>query len=141
MNEQRYLIFRIGGEEYALALAGAAELMELPTVYPLPKAPAYYLGVVNVHNRPVPVLDLALMRGSAPSGGRRDILAIGGKDVNLALLVDGSIDIASGDFPVEPATDGDCAAEKQLMLDAEAIKLIEPESLLDKLEKEMNNFS
>ncbi|HET6419422.1 MAG TPA: chemotaxis protein CheW [Geobacteraceae bacterium] len=140
MNEQRYLIFGIGGEKYALAFGCTAEIMELPTVYPLPKAPVYYLGIVNVHNRPVPVLDLALMRGSAPSGGRREILVIGGKDVNLALLADGAIDIASGDFPVEPVTDSDCTAEKQLMLDTAAIKLIEPESLLDKLEKDMNNF-
>ncbi len=140
MNEERYLIFEIGQEKYALAIGDAAELMELPTVYPIPKAPYYYLGMINVHNRPVPVIDLARKNGNASSeGGSGEILVLGGKNTNLALLVDRVIDIASGRFPVETETGGDCVAEKKLMLADAAIKLIEPELLLEILEKEMNS--
>ncbi len=140
MNEDRYLIFEIEKEKYALALGEAVEIMELPTVYPLPKAPHYYRGMVNVHNRPVPVMDLALMRGNASPGEGREILVLNGKNTNLALLVDGVTDIASGDFCVESATDCDCVAEKRLMLADAAIKLIETESLLEILENEMNSL-
>ncbi len=143
MNEERYLIFEIGKEKYAFALAGAAEIMELPTVYPLPKAPDYYRGIANVHNRPVPVLDLALMRrgNASPSPGRgREILVLGGKNTNLALLVDGVIDIVSGDFPVETDADGDFVAKKKLILTDTALRLIETEPLLEMLENEMNSL-
>lgn len=138
MIEERYLIFEIGKERFAIALADAAEIMELPAVYPLPKAPFYYRGMINVHNRPVPLLDLALKRGNEPSEKCGEVLVIGGKNVNLALLVDRVVDIVAGAFPVEAATDGDCLAEKRLILADTEIKLIEPERLLQILELEMN---
>ncbi len=139
MNKERYLIFEIGKEKYAMVLGSAAEIMALPTVYPLAKAPHYYRGMINVHNRPVPVLDLAAMRGDVLSEGR-EILVLGGKDTNLALLVERVIDIVTGDYPVEPATEHDCLANKKLKLTDEAMNLIETEKLLEVLEKEMNSL-
>lgn len=138
MKESRYLIFEAGKERYALALGDVIEIMDLPTVYPIPKAPYYYRGMINVHNRPVPVLDMQLKYGSESSEGAAQILVLGGKGANLALLVDRVSDIVSGDFQVEDADEGECGGGKKLVLADDVIKLIDPERLLEMLENELN---
>jgi len=139
MNESRYLIFEVAEERYALALDDVIEIMDLPTVYPIPKAPYYYRGMVNVHNRPVPVLDLQLKFRQKSTERSGQILVLGGKGANLALLVDRVADIAPGDFSVEAAKEVECRAEKKLVSADGVIKLIEPERLLEMLERELKS--
>lgn len=138
MNESRYLIFEVANGRYALALGDVIEIMDLPTVFPIPKVPSYYRGMINVHNRPVPVLDLQLKFWNKSSEGAGQILVLGGKGANLALLVDRVADIVSGDFQVEAADEGECGWRKKLVLADDVIKLIDPEKLLEMLEYELN---
>jgi len=65
--ESRYLVFDVGGERYALILQDVEEIMELPEIHPLPRAPSYYSGVMNCHSMPVPILDLAVFLKKNPS--------------------------------------------------------------------------
>lgn len=78
---------RLGEEHYALPVEGVLEVVELGDVVPVPGAPAWVLGVRNVHGQVVPVVDpapllLAERRGPHPrvviaeNGGRRAGLAV-----------------------------------------------------------------
>ncbi len=51
--------FRIGSLALMIPYAEGSELTDLPTVYRLPNAPAWMLGMANLHGMLVPVFDLA----------------------------------------------------------------------------------
>ena len=53
--------FRIGQMRLLAPFTTASELVEMPTVYPLPRMPANLLGLVNLHGRILPVFDLAAL--------------------------------------------------------------------------------
>lgn len=52
------LVFRLGGERYALGLESVERVFRAVAVTPLPQAPECILGVVNVQGRIVPVFNL-----------------------------------------------------------------------------------
>jgi purine-binding chemotaxis protein CheW len=52
------LVFEIGGVRYALPTSDVSELARAVTIVPLPKAPPIVEGIINVHGRVVPVLDI-----------------------------------------------------------------------------------
>ena len=53
--------FRIGDMRLVAPFIASSELVEMPTVYPLPRMPANLLGLVNLHGRILPVFDLAAL--------------------------------------------------------------------------------
>ena len=138
MSDGRYLIFEVTGQKYALAVEDVAEIMNPPALYPLPKAPAYYRGLMNCHGRPITVLDLATLYKRVPQDKEGKILVLGGKKVNLALLVQRVIGIVSGLHSAEQEDGGDYGVETSLSGDDGAVRLIEPEKLLERLEAEIN---
>ncbi len=138
MSDRRYLIFEIRGEKYALVLEDVEEIMDPPVIYPMPKAPYYYRGVMNCHGRPMPVLDLGSLYKGDASCGTGKILVLDRKAANLAFLVDRVIHIVSGHLVINPAPCCDCGIEKSLMVADDPAKLIVPEKLVETLEQEMN---
>lgn len=138
MSERRYLIFEISGENHALLLEHVAEIMDPATWYPIPRVPRYYRGVMNCHGRPTPVLDLALLFRGKPVAAAGKVLVLAGKTANLALLVDDVINIVSGHFTVEPATGGVYGIGASILIGGVAVKIIEPEKLIEVLEAEIN---
>jgi purine-binding chemotaxis protein CheW len=52
------LVFELGGFRYALPTSDVSELARAVTMVPLPKAPPIVEGIINVHGRVVPVLDI-----------------------------------------------------------------------------------
>lgn len=54
----RLVVFSIDGQRYALPLSAAERVLPMVAVSPLPQAPAVALGVVNLHGKVVPVLDI-----------------------------------------------------------------------------------
>src|ERR1700752_5202053 len=52
------LIFELGSQRYGLPTADVRELVRAVTITPLPEAPAFIEGVVNVRGRILPVLDI-----------------------------------------------------------------------------------
>ena len=138
MTDGRYLVFAVTDQKYALAVEDVAEIMNLPALYPLPKAPAYYRGLMNCHGRPIPVLDLATLYKRVPLDKGGKILVLEGKTVTLALLVQRVIGIVSGLHSAEQEDGGDYGVETSLSGDDGTIRLIEPEKLLERLEAEIN---
>ena len=138
MGIAKYLIFEIQRELYASVLGNVAEIMDPPSIYPLPKVPRYYKGVMNCHGRPVTVVDLSLICKDVPSSSPGKIIVLNGKAANLALLVDNVANIITGDFPSEEPTGEESGVEKVITTTDGAIKVIEPEKLLKMLEEEVN---
>jgi chemotaxis signal transduction protein len=134
--ENRYLVFDVGGERYTLNLQDVEEIMELPDIHPLPRAPSYYSGIMNCHSMPVPILDLAvfLKKVSSPPGEK--ILVLNRKIANLALRVHAVKGIAAGIVTEETdIADVDSIEKTLLVADGEA-KLLVSERLLLRLEQE-----
>lgn len=54
-----YLVFAVGGVEYALPLLGVQEMVPVDTLEALPDAPAALGGTLSLRGETVPVVDLA----------------------------------------------------------------------------------
>jgi len=82
--------FRIGHMRLLAPFAIASELTEMPNVYPLPRAPANLLGLVNMHGRIVPLFDLAaLFETQHLPREKRMLLRFGHDDSAFGIVIDG----------------------------------------------------
>ncbi|MBL8725707.1 MAG: purine-binding chemotaxis protein CheW [Planctomycetes bacterium] len=54
----RYLSFRLGGEEYGIAILKVREIIGMVDVTPLPRTPDFVRGVINLRGKIIPVVDL-----------------------------------------------------------------------------------
>ncbi|WP_243369860.1 chemotaxis protein CheW [Geotalea sp. SG265] len=141
MSEQkasRFLLFTITGSTYAIDLHQLAEVVELPPLSPIPRAPAHFVGAMNSHGTIKPVLDLSLMvkRGSYSPGGK--VLVLEDRLANLAILVDGVLSIASVEaMEREPASDDELS--DWIFTDGtQTIGLLALDRLLQRLEATIN---
>jgi len=94
------VIFRIGGEEFAIDIGLTKEIVTMRPITPIPETEDYVLGVMNLRGNLVPVLDLRkrLRAGSdsaASARGQADIRIIiarvDGKQTGL--VVDGASEV------------------------------------------------
>ena len=53
----RLVVFRVDGTRYAVSLSAVERAYAMATVSPLPGAPPAVLGMINLHGRPVAVVD------------------------------------------------------------------------------------
>jgi len=60
------LVFEIDGVRYALPTSDVSEVAPAVTMVPLPHAPPIVEGIINVHGRVVPVLDIRTRFGRPP---------------------------------------------------------------------------
>lgn len=58
VNRHQYLSFGLQGEAYCLDILMVHEIRALEKVKPIPNAPAYMLGVINLRGQVIPVIDL-----------------------------------------------------------------------------------
>ncbi len=54
----QFLTFRVGGEEYGIEILKVQEIKGLTTITPIPNAPPYVSGVMNLRGSVVPVMEL-----------------------------------------------------------------------------------
>jgi purine-binding chemotaxis protein CheW len=93
-------IFELDDGRYGIPLSDTREVFRLPTISPLPKAPAVIEGIVNIRGRIVPVFDLRRRFGlaeKAPHPAEHLLLAAAGSRA-VAMRVDrvlGAADIAA----------------------------------------------
>ena len=84
------LEFRLAQERYALEARYVREVCPLKSLTELPGTPPFWLGIVNVRGRIVPVLDLKKFF-DLPEEGLTDlhrIVLVQGNDLELGLLAD-----------------------------------------------------
>jgi purine-binding chemotaxis protein CheW len=59
-TEGKYLTFSLAGEEYGIGILKVKEIIGMMTITPVPQAPDFVKGVINLRGKVIPVLDLRL---------------------------------------------------------------------------------
>ena len=59
-DQQQFLTFRLGGEEYGVGILTVQEIRGWSSVTKVPHTPAWLLGVVNLRGVVVPIIDLRI---------------------------------------------------------------------------------
>jgi chemotaxis signal transduction protein len=82
--------FQVGGQTFAVEVGYVREVVRLPEIAPLPKAPPLIEGLVDLRGHLIPVLDLArlLGRGRADSGGEARVVVVEERGLVFGLWVD-----------------------------------------------------
>lgn len=57
-NENKFLSFKLGAEEYGVEILSVREIIGLLDITPLPQTPDYVKGVVNLRGKIIPVINL-----------------------------------------------------------------------------------
>jgi len=112
--------------------------METPPTFPIPKAPKTFLGVMNFHGTPTPVLDLAaFLHGDPPENSGR-ILILDHKIGSLALRIDTVERIISDIRGLQIQQQAECSyARQSITFNTEKIPLLAIDMLMTELENEI----
>ena len=89
------LTFRLGEQEYSLDIMSVREIRGWTRTTPLPHAPRFMKGVINLRGTVLPVMDLAQRLGMEPleKTDRNVIIVVKLEDTMTGLLVDAVSDI------------------------------------------------
>ncbi len=88
--------FKVGAEEYGLRLAAVQEIITLPHITRVPKAPDYIKGVINLHGNVIPVIDIARRFGIGETGlgANARIVVVESEDETVGLIAEGVSKVA-----------------------------------------------
>lgn len=76
-DHAQYLTFLLGGDSFAIGILGIKEIIGYGGVTEVPMMPACIRGVINLRGAVVPVMDLAVRFGRAPTAiGKRTCTVI-----------------------------------------------------------------
>jgi purine-binding chemotaxis protein CheW len=89
---EKYLIFTILGETYALPSVFIGEIALLDTVYPLPLMPPYVPGIINRYSVPYALIDIGLLLRKTATP-RAKVVVLKEQIDKAAFLIDDVIDI------------------------------------------------
>ena len=89
MTEERFILFRAAGEDFACSLKEISEVMEPQASYPIPRAPRHFTGLFNFHGTLTAQVDLGLYLGSEGRRAPGKLLVLDTRRAQLALAVDG----------------------------------------------------
>ena len=82
--------YRLGCLALLTPFDKASALLEMQSIYRLPRTPSWVSGIINHQGRVVPVFDLALLFGTASSRHDRPmLLLLGHKEEATAVIIDG----------------------------------------------------
>jgi len=101
----QYIGFTLGGEEYSIPILKVREIINLPAMTRLPRAPEYIEGVTNLRGHVVPIVNIKkIVRvGEGTDGGGKVIILANGR-VTFGILVDGITGVIGIDeSAIEPA--------------------------------------
>ena len=66
MSSEQWVIVRLEAHEFALPLARVIEVLRMVAMEPVPEAPAWLAGLVNLRGRALPVMDPRARLGLPP---------------------------------------------------------------------------
>ncbi|MBQ5947354.1 chemotaxis protein CheW [Massilia sp. ST3] len=111
-DNAQYLTFMLGGETFAIGILAIKEIIEYGGVTEVPMMPACIRGVINLRGAVVPVMDLAVRFGRAPTAiGKRTCTVIveieaDGEQQVVGVMVDAVnavLEIAAADIEKAPS--------------------------------------
>ena len=88
--ENRYLVFALGSECYAIPVEFVIEIVSWEAPTPIPEVPLFVIGVINLRGRVVPVIDARLRFGIDPVdyNDRTCIVVVQSEEILLGMIVD-----------------------------------------------------
>lgn len=90
-TEEQLVVFELAGERYGVEIGRVQEIIRMPAITQLPRAPEFVEGVINLRGRVIPVLELRKRFGLKT--GERDresrIVVVDVKGQTLGMVVDG----------------------------------------------------
>jgi purine-binding chemotaxis protein CheW len=145
LHDPRELIaFRIGDQEFCVDIRAVREIRGWAPATPLPGAPAYVRGVINLRGAVLPIVDLSgrLGLGSAVPSARHVIIVARLGMRTVGLLVEAVSDILSiSEDAIQPTPDVACDTVRSFVkgvipMDGRMISLIALDGLLPEAEIE-----
>jgi purine-binding chemotaxis protein CheW len=109
MNREVQIVgFNLGRETYGVPITALHEIVRVPEITPVPDAPAYVEGVINLRGKIVTVVDLRKRFGKTATSLNRHcrILVVGHKDRLTGMIVDSAsevLKISESDIESAPA--------------------------------------
>lgn len=135
------LTFRCGGRAYALDIMAVREIRSWSEPTPLPHAPPFMLGMINLRGSVLPVMDLARRLGLPPENGEaRDVIIVVQIGTRVhGLLVEAVSDIVHPEedqlqaVPKVSSDPTEAMTEWLLMLDEVMIQVLSVDRILPAL--------
>lgn len=93
----RFLTFALGRESFGLEIIYIKEIVGLQPITPIPEAPQYVKGIINLRGRIIPVVDARLRFGMDHSDytDRTCIIVVEYEGASVGLIVDGVSEVLS----------------------------------------------
>jgi purine-binding chemotaxis protein CheW len=95
MITEQWVVFRLAEHEYALRLENVSEVLRMVAITPLPEAPPWLAGMINLRGRVIAVTDLRLRLGlPAPEPGlNTPIIVVEADGRQLGLIADSVVEV------------------------------------------------
>lgn len=115
-----FVIFRLGAEEYGLAIERVQSIIRFEQATPVPRAPESVMGVINLRGQVIPVVDLVrrLSGGGFVPGPASRIVVTEGEAGTVGLAVDAANEVVSlAAAEIRPAPEGALGPETAEMFE------------------------
>ena len=95
-DDIQVVIFRVGGQEFAFNVFHVQRILRYEQPAPLPRAPAFLEGVLQVHGAVVPVIDLRkrFELKDAPLREETRTMVLEAEGLVVAVVVDSVVEVA-----------------------------------------------
>ncbi|WP_304165905.1 chemotaxis protein CheW [Phenylobacterium aquaticum] len=138
------IAFRVGDQEFCVDIMQVREIRGWTQATPLPRAPNYIKGVINLRGAVLPVVDLGARLGLAVTEvtARHVVMVVNQGSRTLGLLVEAVSDILNmTEDMIQPTPDMACDTVKTFVkglfsIDGRMISLISLERILPEVEAE-----
>ncbi|MDF2500502.1 MAG: cheW2 [Anaerosporomusa subterranea] len=86
MSEEQLVVFRLGNEEYGIAISQVREIIQYRNATKLPNTPEFMEGIISLRGKVIPVIELAKRFGLSADTGkdkRAIIIEVAGQDIGI----------------------------------------------------------
>ncbi|OHV83540.1 chemotaxis protein CheW [Rhizobium sp. LCM 4573] len=143
-GSRELIAFRIGDQEFCVNIMSVREIRGWTPATPMPHAPAYVLGIINLRGAVLPIVDLSARLGMKPTepSPRHVIIVAQVRSRVVGLLVEAVSDILTiTDENMQPVPEISSDIEKQyargiLAIEKRMICMIELDALFPEKESE-----
>ncbi len=143
-GNKELIAFRIGDQEFSVNIMSVREIRGWTQAMPMPHAPPYVIGMINLRGAVLPIVDLSLRLGmkKAEPTDRHVIIVAQFKNRIVGLLVEAVSDILTiTDDNIQPVPEISSDLERQyargiLAIDKRMICMIELDALFPEQESE-----
>lgn len=89
-QQDKFLIFSLGQEDYGVEIKYVREIIRIQTITQIPELPLYIKGVINLRGKIIPVMDIRIrfQKEVRQYDDRTCIIVVNIQDIALGLVVD-----------------------------------------------------